>query len=568
MRGEEIWWGGDGEIRRGAACARAADVPAGGFRGEFRHRIPALPLDRACSAAPLRRRSDSRPRGAAVGGVLVAAVREDVRASRSGFAVHSERNSNISGQGLGIRPRMRGEDDDAEVVASFRLQKPVALLNANIGKLQFDIFEEIGVPDSSVAIIYLEPLGGSNWTNVVFGVWPYPRNSTLSTTGLSILRESFMSLVVRQSTLHLTASLFGNSWFFEVLKFPGGITIIPPQRAFLLQKVQMLFNFTLNFSIDQVQDKVSELKDQMKAGLLLNSNENLYVRLTNLEGSTVAPPTIVQTSIILAVGNRQPSLPRWKELAQTIRNSSAGNLGLNHTVFGRVKQIRLFSFPQHSLNNGGNTGSPSPAPQPNPDHSRHYLHHHHHHHGHHHHIPMHLAPAPVPNTAPQPAYQSPTPSGCRYRFSSKPRSKGYLAPAAAPVDAPKHSAAPAAVLGHSTRPASAPQHLLAPHVHENSPVPAPNMNPPSPSPENSPVPAPNMNPPSPSPAVSFTHVQPRSEGITDNKPPGRMPSISPAPFSFSFVFSFCFRQEFCSFAPCATLVRDTELLRRGSCVSL
>ncbi|XP_065019375.1 uncharacterized protein LOC135645176 [Musa acuminata AAA Group] len=408
----------------------------------------------------------------------------------------------------------RGSRFTAEVVASFRLQKPVALLNANIGKLQFDIFEEIGVPDSSVAVIYLEPLGGSNWTNVVFGVWPYPRNSTLSTTGLSILRESFMSLVVRQSTLHLTASLFGNSWFFEVLKFPGGITIIPPQRAFLLQKVQMLFNFTLNFSIDQVQDKVSELKDQMKAGLLLNSNENLYVRLTNLEGSTVAPPTIVQTSIILAVGNRQPSLPRWKELAQTIRNSSAGNLGLNHTVFGRVKQIRLFSFPQHSLNNGGNTGSPSPAPQPNPDHNHHYLHHHHHHHGHHHHIPMHLAPAPVPDTAPQPAYQSPTPSGCRYRFSRKPRSKGYLAPVAAPVDAPKHSAAPEAVLGHSTRPASAPQHLLAPRVHENSPVPAP-----------------NMNPPSPSPAVSFTHVQPRSEGITDNKPPDRSPSISPAPYS-------------------------------------
>ncbi|KAJ8492017.1 hypothetical protein OPV22_013738 [Ensete ventricosum] len=363
----------------------------------------------------------------------------------------------------------RGSRFTAEVVASFRLQKPVALLNANVGKLQFDIFEEIGVPDSSVAVIYLEPLGGSNWTNVVFGVWPYPRNSALSTTGLSILRESFMSLVVRQSTLHLTASLFGNSWFFEVLKFPGGITIIPPQRAFLLQKVQMLFNFTLNFSIDQVQHKVSELKDQMKAGLLLNSNENLYVRLTNLEGSTVAPPTIVQTSIILAVGNRQPSLPRWKELAQTIRNSSAGNLGLNHTVFGRVKQI-----------------------------------------------------------PPQPAYQSPSPSGCRYGFSSKPRSKGYLAPAAAPVDAPKHSSAPAAApvdapkhssapaaaLGHSTRPASAPQHLLAPRAHENSPVLAP-----------------NMNPPSPSPAVSFTHVQPRSEGITDNKPPDRMPSISPAPYS-------------------------------------
>ncbi|RRT59298.1 hypothetical protein B296_00045951 [Ensete ventricosum] len=124
MRAEEIWWGGDGEIRRGAACARAADVSAGGFRGELRIRIPALPLDRACGAAPLRRRSYFRPRGAAVGGVLVAAVREDVRESRSGFAVHRfpwrsggvvvKETLNISGEGLGIRPRMRGEDDDGE----------------------------------------------------------------------------------------------------------------------------------------------------------------------------------------------------------------------------------------------------------------------------------------------------------------------------------------------------------------------------------------------------------------------------------------------------------------------
>ncbi|RWW39296.1 hypothetical protein BHE74_00055403, partial [Ensete ventricosum] len=349
----------------------------------------------------------------------------------------------------------------ADIVASFKLQKPVALLSSSIGKLQVDIFDEIGVPDSSVAIIYLEPLSGSNWTNVVFGVWPYPKSSTLSSTGLSILRASFMSLVIRQSSLHLTSSLFGNSSFFEVLKFPGEITIIPFQKAFLLQKVQMLFNFTLNFPIYQVQDRIDELEDQMKAGLLLNSNENLYIKLTNMDGSTVAPPTIVQTFIVLAVGNRQPSLPRWKELAQTIQNSSAGNLGLNHTLFGRVKQIRLSSFAQHS--------------------------------------------------------------------NSKPKSFGYLTPAAAPADAPMLSAAaPAAVKRHSTRPVSsphhfgspsnAPQHLHAPRAHEKSPVPAP-----------------NIKSVSPLPAVSFTHQQPPSESITDNKPPGGTSSISPAPDSCEFL---------------------------------
>uniref|UniRef100_A0A0A9DP26 Uncharacterized protein n=1 Tax=Arundo donax TaxID=35708 RepID=A0A0A9DP26_ARUDO len=82
-----------------------------------------------------------------------------------------------------------------------------------------------------------------------------------------------MSLVVRQSTLHLTESIFGNSSSFEVLKFPGGITIIPPQTAFLLQKPHATFNFTLNYPIYKIQDRTNELKDQMKAGLLLNSYE-------------------------------------------------------------------------------------------------------------------------------------------------------------------------------------------------------------------------------------------------------------------------------------------------------
>ncbi|XP_064991504.1 uncharacterized protein LOC135628637 [Musa acuminata AAA Group] len=401
----------------------------------------------------------------------------------------------------------------ADVVASFKLQKPVGLLNSNIGKLQLDIFEEIGVPDSSIAVIYLEPLDGSNWTNVVFGVWPYRKNSTLSSTGLSILRSSFMSLVIQQSTLHLTTTLFGNSSFFEVLKFPGGITIIPLQRVFLLQNVQMLFNFTLNFPIYQVQDKVNELKDQMKAGLLLNWNENLYVRLINLEGTTVSPPTIVQTSIVLAVGNRRPSLPRWKELAHTIQNSSVGNLGLNHTVFGRVKQIRLSSFLQHSSNNGSNTSSPHPSPQPN-----HHLHHHHHHHKHH--FPVDNAPGPAPpDTAPRHGYEI-SPSGCGCGFSSKPKGKGYSAPAAVPVDAPKHSAAPAAVLGCSYRPVGAPMsaqnHLLAPRAHENPPVPAPSR-----------ISA------SPSPAVSFMHVPPPSKSVKDTEPPDRTPSISPASYSSS-----------------------------------
>ncbi|XP_020268558.1 uncharacterized protein LOC109843970 [Asparagus officinalis] len=272
------------------------------------------------------------------------------------------------------KPGIRGHKDPfhgAYVVASFRVQKPVSFLNANIARLQYDIFEEIGVPNSSVAVISLEPFGGLNWTNVVFGIWPYPKTTTISLAGLSVLRDNFKSFVIRRSTLDLTTSLFGKTYFFQVLKFPGGITIIPQQNAFLLQKADMLFSFTLNFPINKVEGKLGELKAQMKSGLLLSSYENLYVSLTNLKGSTVDPPTIVQTTVVLAVGNRPPSAPRLRQLAQTIRSDE--NLGLNHTVFGRVKQIQLSSFLNHSLNGGGNGMSipPTPAPQPQVDHHPH-----------------------------------------------------------------------------------------------------------------------------------------------------------------------------------------------------
>ncbi|XP_062211282.1 uncharacterized protein LOC133912515 [Phragmites australis] len=298
----------------------------------------------------------------------------------------------------------------ADVVASFRLQRMISELNDNKSKLEYDIFEEIGISNSAVSVISLDPISESNWSTVTFGVWPYPSNSTISPTELSILRSSLVSLVIQQSVLHLTPSLFGNSTSFEILRFPGGITIIPPQNAFVPQKPDGLFNFSLNFPIDLVQDKLSELKAQMKSGLFLNDREILYVTLTNLYGSTVAPPTVVQTSVLLAVGadNKPPSLQRLKQLAQRLRDSSSGNLGLNHTVFGRVKQISLSSYLQHSLNNAGNAHSPSPAPQPynqphsthqnqNHDHHHHHqIHHHYHHHDHSYQSLQHLTPAPAP----------------------------------------------------------------------------------------------------------------------------------------------------------------------------
>ncbi|PAN19864.1 hypothetical protein PAHAL_3G303800 [Panicum hallii] len=408
----------------------------------------------------------------------------------------------------------------ADIVASFMLQKTASELSGSTSKLEFDIYEEVGIPNSTVAINFLQPLGASNWTYVIFSIIPYPIFSTMSPTWLSILRASFMSLVVEQSKLHLTESLFGNSTNFEVFKFPGGITIIPPQAAFLLQKPYASFNFTLNFPIYKVQEKTNELKHQMKSGLRLNPYENLYIKLTNSKGSTVAPPTIVEVSIVLEVGNHQPSIPRMKQLAQTIANSSSGNLGLNHTVFGRVKQISLSSYLRHSLHSEGGTDAPSPAPMPYQDHPhhhhrrRHHCHRHHHHEHHHHHHnshedKKHFAPSPAPVYSPvqQPKYRSPSPS-CPYGYTKKPKNKAPVAPTAEPVASNQYYASPATI------PCAVPPPSI-------SPSPSVHHSPNNPGRHNSAL--------SPSPALAKPHLH--TAPRVHRHHPTPTPAVAPAPHS-------------------------------------
>ncbi|KAL3632605.1 hypothetical protein CASFOL_025589 [Castilleja foliolosa] len=253
------------------------------------------------------------------------------------------------------------------IVASFMLRKPASFLQEHILQLEGDIFDVMSFSSTKVEIISLEPSATPNVTKVVFAV-----ESDVTTR--SLIKELFVSLVTPQSVvLHLTDSLFGDPFEFEVLKFIGGITVSPAQKAFLMQNVQILFNFTLNYSIDEILVNFKELRSQLYTGLHLAPYENLYIRLTNLKGSTVAPPTTVMSQVLLTVGSN-PSKSSLKQLAQTITGSHSKNLGLNNTVFGRVKQVSLSSVLQHSLG-----GGPSPAPSPfslAPSH-HHHLHHHH-----------------------------------------------------------------------------------------------------------------------------------------------------------------------------------------------
>lgn len=119
----------------------------------------------------------------------------------------------------------------------------------------------------------MHPLATSNLTYVVFGVLPDPSNASMSLLPLSILRSSLIELVLQQLNLTLTQSIFGQPSSFEVLKFPGGITLIPGHSPPIWQRPQILFNFMLNNSISQIHENADRLKDQLKYGLQLRIYE-------------------------------------------------------------------------------------------------------------------------------------------------------------------------------------------------------------------------------------------------------------------------------------------------------
>ncbi|KAG8368766.1 hypothetical protein BUALT_Bualt15G0080700 [Buddleja alternifolia] len=249
----------------------------------------------------------------------------------------------------------------ATVQAYFKIQKPVSKLVPYIARLEYDINDEIGVPSLKVAVLSMHAARLSNLTDVVFGFLPDSINSTMNQVALSVLKSSLVDLFLHESNLTLTSSIFGEPTSFEILKFPGGITIIPERTAFILQIPQSLFNFTLNSSMYDIKQNLPELKEQLKLGLHLMSNEVLYIQVTNKHGSTKDPPVTVEASVASDVGSLLPE--RLRQLAQIItRSPPTENLGLDHSVFGKVKEISLSSFLNHSLHATPPTSSPSPSP--------------------------------------------------------------------------------------------------------------------------------------------------------------------------------------------------------------
>lgn len=247
----------------------------------------------------------------------------------------------------------------ATVQVCFRLQKPVSLLVPHIGRLEYDIYEEIGVPGTKVAVLSIHQSDASNWTEVVFGVLSDPVHVPINQVSLSVLKSSLIEIFLEQSNLTLTESIFGVPSPIQILEFPGGITVIPVQSAFIWIP-QILFNFSLLNSISDIVVNFVELKEQLKHGLHLRSYEDLYVLVTNEWGSTKDPPVTIQASVVSAFGILMPQ--RLKQLAETVSYTAVSkNLGLDHSVFGKIKEISLSSYLEGTLH------APSPSPAPSPE---------------------------------------------------------------------------------------------------------------------------------------------------------------------------------------------------------
>ncbi|RXH92351.1 hypothetical protein DVH24_033247 [Malus domestica] len=367
----------------------------------------------------------------------------------------------------------------ATVQAYFRLEKPVTDLFPHIGRLEYDINGEIGVPGTKVAILSMHQFPAHNWTDVVFGFLSDPINVPIVPVSLSVLRSSLVELFLKQSNLTLTTSIFGQPSTLEILKYPGGITVIPGQPASIWQLPEILFNFTLNNCIDDIVENFGELKEQLKFGLYLRPYENVYLQITNTMGSTTAAPVVVQASLMSEFGGFGPQ--RLRQLAQIITGSPTKNLGLDNSVFGKVKSISLSSYLKGTLSATPPTVSPAPAPEPS--------------------ISPYLAspvyaPAPSPDihhlsSAPSkvPAHPHPCPhQGSRIPPSSPPTSRSY--PTVPPTYPPR--------IPPSSSP---PSSQLSPHV---SPAPVVSY---APSPEDKGI-AQDLISPSPGPSLSSLAVGP------------------------------------------------------------
>lgn len=330
----------------------------------------------------------------------------------------------------------------ATTQAYFRLEKPVSDIVPHIARLEYDILEEIAIPNMKVSVLSVHAAGAANQTNVIFGFLPDPVDSSSTPVYLSLLKSALLELYLRDTNLTLTSSIFGQPSSFEVLKCPGGITMIPEHLPFW-DLPDVLFNFTLHSSIDEIRENFIELKEQLISGLRLSQSESVFLQISNEVGSTKDPPVIVEASVYSDIGSLQPQ--RLKQLAQIIMGSvPKSNLGLDNSVFGKVKQVSLSSFLNRTVHAAPPAPTPAPAPAPNE--------------------PLWPSPSPSPSVSSSPS-PSPAPlSNCR-RLQSHARHHCGPARGEEPSSSPSPIADPPSPVTSSGPPSSSSGIAASPSSH-------------------------------------------------------------------------------------------------------
>ncbi|KFK43369.1 hypothetical protein AALP_AA1G117500 [Arabis alpina] len=233
----------------------------------------------------------------------------------------------------------------ASVQGYFRLHKQASEVISHKGRLEKDIFRSLGLRNTKVTILSLHQSAASNCTDVEFAVLPVHTDYTISQDSLTSLRSSFVKLFAQRLNLNLTTSSFGQPTSFQVLKFPGGITVDPLGFKHVSGVLEILFNFTIDNSISEIQESLAQLKDQLEILLRLEPYESVHVQLMNEEGSTISPPVTVQAYVVSTMETMEDHLEeRLDHLAQIIQTAGAKNLGLDSSVFGEVKSVTFSTY--------------------------------------------------------------------------------------------------------------------------------------------------------------------------------------------------------------------------------
>ena len=242
----------------------------------------------------------------------------------------------------------------------------------------------------------MRPYNYTNTTYVKFGVLPDPRNTSMSIESINALRTYLIKLTLQQLNLSLTPSVFGDPLCLEILGFPGGITVLLPHNASHSDSIQPIFSITFDSTIREVRGFLEEMKSELALILQLTADEvtplyplscanfffykdlamksqhiytkmqmqELFVRLTNTNGSTVATPVTVQVFISLIDCSNFLQPYRLKQLAQIITERRSRNLGLNTSIFGRIRDLKLSPILEAFLPSCAPSMPPTPTPTP------------------------------------------------------------------------------------------------------------------------------------------------------------------------------------------------------------